>query len=224
MKMLTAKDLKNLPPLRSTENDRDPVAWVKFFRGPGTWFLTEYDPETGEGFGYVMGLGGDELGYINVRELQRARVERDMYYKPMKLSKAKQMQRKAHGYESEIPMKMSKLIERVESMQLGAMIADTQEMVSELGEATKASFDKSIEKIAQMTDDNDHHGAIKEAAKLLGNKKIEKVAGFMSQIQMTLGHTPYEMIQLRNSLWKTLDETAKKKLSPEDFDSYKSAG
>jgi Protein of unknown function (DUF2958) len=37
--------------------------------GAGTWYITEYRPETGIAFGYVMGLDHDEWGYIGIDEL-----------------------------------------------------------------------------------------------------------------------------------------------------------
>lgn len=101
-KFLTAKDKKKLPKLKATENDKDPMVWVKFFNpyGAGTWFATEYDGDDTL-FGYVMGLGGDELGYFSMGELKRNRVERDQYWKPRKLSQAKAGERNIHGYKED---------------------------------------------------------------------------------------------------------------------------
>lgn len=98
-KLLLASDLKKLPDLYSQENERDPMVYVKFFNpmGRGTWFATEFSPEQGLFFGYVMGLGGDELGYFHVKDLMRIRAERDSSFKPMRLSAAKAYQKKLHG-------------------------------------------------------------------------------------------------------------------------------
>lgn len=56
------------------------------------WFMTEYDPETGEAFGLVKGIEA-ELGYFNVREfeeLNRSKgmeiVERDLHFEPCELT------------------------------------------------------------------------------------------------------------------------------------------
>lgn len=97
-KFLTAKDLKKLPPLYSQENERDPMVWVKFFNpyGSGTWLATEFDGKD-MFFGYVMGLGDDELGYFSLGELKRIRAERDQYWKPVRLSQAKSKERGLHG-------------------------------------------------------------------------------------------------------------------------------
>jgi hypothetical protein len=101
-KLLTAADKKRLPKLYSQENNKDPKVWVKFFnpRGSGTWFATEFDGDD-TFFGYVMGLGGDELGYFSLSELSRAKCERDQYWKPMSLSAAKATERKMQGQRDE---------------------------------------------------------------------------------------------------------------------------
>lgn len=67
-----------------------------FGGGADSWYLTEYDPSTGEAFGFAV-LNGDremaELGYMYIPELQKLRyppfglgVERDRYFTPMLLS------------------------------------------------------------------------------------------------------------------------------------------
>ena len=106
--LLTKEILSRLPKIRATEKVDDPIAQVKFFsatHGFATWYLTEYDPKTGEGFGWAtLGPGLGELGYIDVRDLAvlmagvRVRglstgtkipaVERDLYWKPRPLSQA----------------------------------------------------------------------------------------------------------------------------------------
>lgn len=58
-------------PLYSQESTEDKLVVVKLFNafGSGTWYLTEYDPDDECAFGYVTGLGGDEWGYISLREI-----------------------------------------------------------------------------------------------------------------------------------------------------------
>ena len=83
-----------LPPLYATQNDKDPIAWLKFFTPDSswTWLLTEYDPEQRLCFGLVIGHDR-ELGYFSLDELEEARgpmglpIERDLYWQPTPLSK-----------------------------------------------------------------------------------------------------------------------------------------
>ena len=70
-KLLTKAIRDKLPPLYGQEKVKDPIVHVKFFNpmGSGTWYVTEFDGEDTM-FGYVTGLGGDELGYISLSELE----------------------------------------------------------------------------------------------------------------------------------------------------------
>jgi DUF2958 family protein len=92
--------------LYSTEDQKDPMVWVKFFTPDAqwTWYVTEgsrvdedgyYDTEKDKVdflfFGYVIGIDS-ELGYFSLSELERVReafglpVERDLYFQPTRLS------------------------------------------------------------------------------------------------------------------------------------------
>jgi hypothetical protein len=82
-----------IPELYSTENESDPVAFVKLFTPDSswTWYVTEYEPETGLCFGLVCGQER-ELGYFSLSEIESVRgpmglkVERDEHFHPCKLS------------------------------------------------------------------------------------------------------------------------------------------
>ena len=93
-KLLTAADLKALPPLYSQEDVADPLVPVKFFHALSgwRWYLLELDPESGIAFAYVDGAEG-ELGYVSIVELAemlvRIPVERDRYWEPVPLSEVK---------------------------------------------------------------------------------------------------------------------------------------
>lgn len=85
-----------VPPLYATENEADPIARVKLFSSVSgrTWYVTEYDPATGEAFGFVQGFA-DEWGYFSISEMEalnRSRsfnvVERDEHFEPTPVSKA----------------------------------------------------------------------------------------------------------------------------------------
>ena len=71
----------------------DPMVRVKLFNptGIGTWYLTEYDPETRMAFGRCE-LQDAELGYVSMAELVDFRgrfglpIERDLWFTPKPLS------------------------------------------------------------------------------------------------------------------------------------------
>lgn len=84
-----------VPPLYATENQQDPVAWVKFFTPDSswTWYVVEYDGKD-ICFGLVQGFY-EELGYFSLQEMRKIRgpmglpIERDLYFTPVPLSKVK---------------------------------------------------------------------------------------------------------------------------------------
>lgn len=77
------------------ENVADPIVIAKFFYpyGAGSWYALEYSPDTREFFGYVAGLGTDELGYFSLDEFENLEgpagaqgIERDYYWHEVPLS------------------------------------------------------------------------------------------------------------------------------------------
>ena len=82
--------------LRAAENQSDPIVWVKFFTPDAnwTWYVIEFD-EQDLFFGLVEGFEV-ELGYFSLTELKSVRgplglrVERDIWFKPAKLSVIKE--------------------------------------------------------------------------------------------------------------------------------------
>ena len=88
MKLLTQELERKLPSL-GTESE---TAFVKWFSPDSnwTWYVAEYDPETGDCFGLVDGLE-KELGYFNLKEIQKVKgrfglsVERDRLFEPTPL-------------------------------------------------------------------------------------------------------------------------------------------
>jgi hypothetical protein len=75
----------------------DATVYVKWFGGPATWLITEYDPVERIAFGWCdLGLGFPELGYVSLTEVEelrvgilRQRIERDLWFTPRPLSEAK---------------------------------------------------------------------------------------------------------------------------------------
>ena len=83
MKLLTKALEKKLPAIHSATNK----AYVKWFTPwtNWTWYVMEYDPETGDCFGYVEGHE-KEMGYFNKKEIEELngpfglKVERDLSF------------------------------------------------------------------------------------------------------------------------------------------------
>lgn len=92
MKLLTKELLEKLPPLYATENEADPIVWVKFFYPSfsWTWYAIESDGQD-RFFGFVDG-DFPELGYFSLSEMLQTRdkygcpIERDLYFQPCRLS------------------------------------------------------------------------------------------------------------------------------------------
>ena len=101
-KLMTKELGDTIPALYANENveDYDSVlAPAKLFSpyGNWTWYVTEWDPETGTCFGLVDGLE-KELGYFDLTELAEATVfggvpavERDLYWQPKTLGEIRRM-------------------------------------------------------------------------------------------------------------------------------------
>ena len=71
----------------------DAIVYAKLFGGPATWYVTEYNPETREIFGYVTGLWEDELGYASLKEMESIKwpiIEVDAYWEPKTLREVKE--------------------------------------------------------------------------------------------------------------------------------------
>ena len=83
----------SIPPLYATEEQKDPIAYVKLFTPDSnwTWYITEYSKEENLCFGLVVGHE-TELGYFSIDELQAVRgplglkIERDLHFTPERLS------------------------------------------------------------------------------------------------------------------------------------------
>jgi hypothetical protein len=93
---------RKLPDLYSQDGVEDPIVRVKFFSPYKNmvWLVTEFDGQDTM-FGWAdLGMGGAELGYISLRELDNLHrsglplVERDLYFTPKKLSQAKVQERR----------------------------------------------------------------------------------------------------------------------------------
>ena len=69
----------------------DPIVYVKLYdpNDDDTILLTEYNPETGMGYGWMEPIfEGDGLAHIDVRELENTGIECDPTWQPKRLSEA----------------------------------------------------------------------------------------------------------------------------------------
>jgi len=99
MQLLTEGIIKRFKKVGCQENVKDPVVVAKFFNptGAGTWFATEYDPNTKTFFGYVSIFNdwNDEWGSFSLKELEDyigkwdLGIERDMFFKEQRISEVK---------------------------------------------------------------------------------------------------------------------------------------
>ena len=99
-KLLPLSIIKNIPNLYETENQEEKICYVKLFlpNSNWTWYIIEIDKQDKNTcFGFVDGLE-QELGYFTIRELENLKgafglkVELDTSFKPIKLSKIRDLQ------------------------------------------------------------------------------------------------------------------------------------
>ena len=90
---LIPQEIKELiPKLYETEEQNDPIAYVKLFLDAWTWYITELSIDNNICFGYVISPFESELGYFSLNEIKSTKgslglsVERDLSFKPTKLS------------------------------------------------------------------------------------------------------------------------------------------
>lgn len=100
---MPAQIRSKIPDIYSQEENSDPTVYLKFFSpySGAVWLITEYDGRD-QMFGWAdLGFGQGELGYISLSELENSHrkglplVERDLYFKPVPLSRAKAQSRRA---------------------------------------------------------------------------------------------------------------------------------
>ena len=101
-KLIPQTTLSNIPDLYETGGELNPKCHVKLFtpNSDWSWYIIEFSKEDRDAcYGYVDGLEG-ELGYFSLRELEELfktfalGVERDVCFKPTRLSKVKKMRTK----------------------------------------------------------------------------------------------------------------------------------
>lgn len=104
--LFITKEITNkIPKLYAQDGKGDEaIVYVKWFCpwNQWTWFATEYDPETGECFGLVVGHE-TELGYFSTKELKALTgpmglyIERDAHWTPTTLGKVRERVAKVYS-------------------------------------------------------------------------------------------------------------------------------
>lgn len=88
------KSLQAIPVLYAQDGKgNNAIIYAHYFTGASDWYITEYDEEHDEAFGYVI-LNGDiemsELGYIPISELRSiGSVELDFHWTPITIGEMK---------------------------------------------------------------------------------------------------------------------------------------
>ena len=95
MELIPKEIADKIPKLYETENQIEPIAYVKLFIDGWTWYITELSIDGDTAFGYVVSPFGAELGYFSLEEIKEIRgslgfgVQMDLSFKPTKLSSIK---------------------------------------------------------------------------------------------------------------------------------------
>lgn len=88
MALITSELKERFETIGRQSEDLNPIIITKFFdpMGSGTWYVSEYEPDTNICFGYVTGLGHNEWGYFSLAELEAIerpfglKIERDICF------------------------------------------------------------------------------------------------------------------------------------------------
>lgn len=92
MELIPQEAKQQIPKLYETEQQNNPIAYVKLFLDAWTWYITEMSIDNNICFGYVISPFGAELGYFSLEEIKGIKgslgigVERDLSFKPTRLS------------------------------------------------------------------------------------------------------------------------------------------
>ena len=92
MELIPQEAKQQIPKLYETEEQNNPIAYVKLFLDAWTWYITEMSIDNNICFGYVISPFGAELGYFSLEEIKSIKgslgigVELDLEFKPTKLS------------------------------------------------------------------------------------------------------------------------------------------
>ena len=66
MELILQEAKQQIPKLYETEEQNNPIAYVKLFLDSWTWYITEMSIDNNICFGYVISPFGAELGYFSL--------------------------------------------------------------------------------------------------------------------------------------------------------------
>lgn len=98
MELIPKSIQEKIPPLYSTEEQSNPIVFVKLFCAGFTWYITEMSIDSDICFGYVTSPFENEMGYFSLHEISLVRdnlgvfPERDLSFTPTHLSTIKKLQ------------------------------------------------------------------------------------------------------------------------------------
>ena len=97
------------------------------------------------------------------------------------------------------------------------------DLLNEAPKSTASKFDKAIYDIADMTDRNDHTGALIAGAEFLGAKKLKRIFAAIDIIRVMEGSLHPTIGKYRSEKSEQLMKLAKKELDPEQFKKFNGA-
>ena len=93
--------------------------------------------------------------------------------------------------------------------------------------APKVDIDEHIKYVAELTDENNHNGALLEATKIINDaskgkaKKLLEIITAIGRICYLEGETPHELMDYRERTRKRVMTIGKQSLTPEQYEALR---
>lgn len=92
-----------------------------------------------------------------------------------------------------------------------------------INEASEEQIKKAVDKISELTSDNNHTEAIIELAKFLGNKKYVTILNSINTIHDVAGHMPPQLELYRKEIHMDMMKQIQSKYGKSAFQAFTSA-
>lgn len=96
-------------------------------------------------------------------------------------------------------------------------------LISIINENVDTNIQSAIDKMAKLTDDNQHTEALIVLAELVGMKKEVKILKLIQQIHQLEGHLPSTLGHYRRETSQNVHDKARRKFGKEVYDKIYSA-